>query len=177
MAFEVVPPGCLESDSAETDPAKRCSALAKMKAEDVSAKHLDAAVLGCDTLVAAADGTLLEKPVDARNARRMLRFLGGQEATVHSALHLIVPGRGGGAYFGRNASGVRFRALTDADVEWWISTGLWRDRSGAFQIDGPGQLLIERLEGDWTGVVGLPVFLLGRLLKEAGTPFGMKLAS
>ena len=86
MAFEVVPPGCLESDSAETDPAKRCSALAKMKAEDVSAKHLDAAVLGCDTLVAAADGTLLEKPVDARNARRMLRFLGGQEATVHSAV-------------------------------------------------------------------------------------------
>ena len=59
-----------------------------------------------------------------------------------------------------------------ADVEWWIRTRLWDDRSGGFQIDGPGQLMIREIRGDWTSIVGLPVFLFGDLLRRAQAPYG-----
>lgn len=72
---------------------------------------------------------------------------------------------------GLSSSDVRFRSLSDADIDWWMQTGLWKDRSGSFQIDGPGQLMIEEIRGDWSGIVGLPVFLLGRLAEELGLTF------
>ena len=69
-----------------------------------------------------------------------------------------------------SSSSVTFRPLSAQDMDWWMKTRLWEGRSGGFQIDGPGQLMIERLEGDFTSVVGLPVYLLGQLLLKAGYP-------
>jgi septum formation protein len=65
-------------------------------------------------------------------------------------------------------SSVMFKCLSPSEIDWWIGTRLWEGRSGSFQIDGPGQLMIERIEGDWSSIVGLPVFLLGQLMKKAG---------
>ncbi len=165
LSFEVMPSSVDESACAEKDPAVRASVLARLKAEDVHALHPDACVIGCDTLVVSADGTLLEKPVDAADAERMLRLQSGNISTVHSALCVI---GSDGIQDGISSSHVRFKKLSEEDVVWWISTGQWKDRSGAFQIDGRGQLMIEKIEGDWTGVVGLPVYLLGELMKKAG---------
>jgi septum formation protein len=168
IPFTVEPPSLDESLCTETDPLTRAGALAKMKADDVAGRNPDSLVLGCDTLVVAADGTLLEKPSDAEDAARMLQLLSGRTCTVHSALCLI--GSGGAMHEGVSSSKVTFKKLTSEDIAWWVSTGEWRDRSGSFQIDGKGQLLIKHLEGDWSGVVGLPVFLLGELLKKAHVP-------
>ncbi len=166
LAFDVIPSTVSEEDHPEGDPARRAVDLAVLKAKDVAAKNPDSWVIGCDTLVVADDGTLLEKPMDADDARRMIRLQSGRTSTVHSGLCLVGPD--GTHQENISSSSVHFARLTEREIDWWIGTKLWRDRSGSFQIDGPGQLMIERIEGDWTGVVGLPVFLLGKMMRERG---------
>lgn len=156
-----------EDGHPERSPRDRALVLAQMKAQEVAAKHPGAFVIGCDTLVVTADGDLHEKPANADEARRMIGKQSGRACVVHSGLCVIGPS---GAYSDVSSSTVHFTELSSEQIDWWISTNLWQGRSGAFQIDGPGQLMIEKLEGDWTSVVGLPVFLLGRLLEQAGYP-------
>lgn len=166
LAFEVIPSSIEEDAHPENDPAQRSKDLARLKALDIAAKNKGDIVIGCDTLVVPSDGTLLEKPVSPDDARRMLALQSGKTSIVHSALCVV--GSDGKTYEDISSSSVTFKKLDKKEVDWWIKTELWKDRSGAFQIDGPGQLMIERIEGDWTGVVGLPVFLLGELLGKAG---------
>lgn len=165
MNFMVVPSGLDEAACPETDPAMRAMVLAVAKAQRVCADHPGHTVIGCDTLVEASDGSILEKPVDADDARRMLLLHSGRTCTVHSGLCVA---RDKDHREAVSSSSVTFASLSPSDVDWWIATGLWQSRSGAFQIDGPGQLMIERIDGDWTSIVGLPVYLLGQLLREMG---------
>lgn len=169
VTFEIVPSQYAEESHPETDPAKRSVVLAEMKAKDVAAHRPGTWVIGCDTLVVAPDGTLLEKPRDMAEAREMLRRQSGGTSVVHSGLAIIAPD--GTLTTGLSSSDVVFKALTDSEIEWWIGTGLWEGRSGSFQIDGPGQLMISEIRGDWSSIVGLPVYLLGELGKKAGWPF------
>lgn len=168
LPFDVIPSAVDEASYAFTDHRERALMLAQHKARDVHGKHRNAYAIGCDTLVVSHDGALHEKPADADAARAMIRKQAESPCLVHSGLCVIAPD--GQEYTGVSSSVVTFAELTDARLDWWIGTGLWRDRSGAFQIDGLGQLLIEKIEGDWTGIVGLPVFLLGQLLEAAGYP-------
>jgi len=168
LEFEVIPSGVEEDDHPENDPARRAADLARLKARDIAGRHPGEVVIGCDTLVVAPDGTLLEKPVSKADARRMLGLQSGAVSVVHSAVCVV--DAAGKLHEGVNSSRVTFKKLTTKDLDWWIGTGQWRNRSGSFQIDGLGQLLISHIEGDYTGIVGLPIFLLGRLLKEAGYP-------
>ncbi len=168
VPFEIVAPSVDEDAHPELNPSARSQTLARLKAEDVAAKHPGSFVIGADTLVVSPIGTLLEKPVDAAHAKIMLQEQSGGVSVVHSAICLIDPD--GTHYEGLDSSSVYFTELEDDDIEWWIATELWKGRSGAFQIDGPGQLMIERIEGDWSGIVGLPVYLLGQLAKQAGLP-------
>lgn len=169
LIFDVIPSNVHEPGHPELSPSKRAQELALMKAQEVAARHAGCWIIGCDTLVESADGDLLEKPRDAEEARMMIRVQSGRTSTVHSALVLMDPA--GAVYAGLSTSRVTFKKLSEADITWWIHTDQWRDRSGSFQIDGQGQLMIENLEGDWTSVVGLPVFLLGQLCEEAGATF------
>lgn len=166
VSFQVVPSTVEERDCTERDPALRAQVLARMKAQDVARRYTDTFVIGCDTLVVAADASLLEKPEDETEARTMLMKHSGQTCIVHSGLAVMEPN--GALHEGVSSSSVTFKSLSDGEMDWWIGTGLWRDRSGGFQIDGLGQLMIQRLEGDFTGVVGLPIFLLGELLATVG---------
>jgi septum formation protein len=169
LTFDVLPSSINEQEWGERDPLSRAQTLATLKARDVSARHPTAITIGCDTLVTSSDGQLLEKPRDDEDARRMLALQSGRVSVVHSGMTVIAPA---GEFGGVSSSRVAFKTLSQEEQDWWIGTRLWEDRSGAFQIDGPGQLMIERLEGDWSGVVGLPVFLLGQLLEKAGYDFG-----
>ena len=166
LRFDVIPSVVEESSCTERDPVRRAEFLSRLKAREVSEHHRGSIILGCDTLVVASDGQLLEKPVDAQDALRMLRLQSGKTSVVHSGLTVI--GEDGREHSGVSTSSVIFKKLSKEEEKWWIGTKLWEGRSGAFQIDGLGQLMIERIEGDWSGVVGLPVFLLGELMKEAG---------
>jgi septum formation protein len=166
VSFDVIPSSVEESDHPESDPVERAKDLARLKAKDIASRNPGAIVIGCDTLVVSYSGELLEKPKDADDARRMVEAHSGAMSKVHSAL-CIVDAKGG-LHEDVSTSSVRFKKLSAKDIEWWIKTGLWKDRSGGFQIDGPGQLMISYIEGDWTSIVGLPVFLLGELLQKAG---------
>ena len=138
-----------------------------LKARDVAQKHPKAVVIGCDTLVVSSEGHLLEKPQDEEDARRMLALQSGRTSVVHSGVTVIT---GGEEWSGVSSSSVTFKKLSKEEQNWWIGTRLWEDRSGAFQIDGLGQLMIEKIEGDWSSVVGLPIFHLGDLMNKAGMP-------
>ena len=87
---------------------------------------------------------------------------------MHSGLCLVNPE--GEIYEGVDTSLVTFKDLSQYEKDWWIGTNEWQERSGAFQIDGKGQIMIERIEGDWSSVVGLPIFLLGKLAAKAQYP-------
>ncbi len=167
LTFSVIPSRVPEEMCTETDPAKRAVHLAREKAQEVGQRHRGEWIIGCDTLVVASGGTLLEKPRDEEDARRMLRLQSGGTSVVHSGLALLSPA--GVLYDGLSSSAVTFKELSAEEIDWWMETKLWEGRSGAFQIDGPGQFMIERIEGDWTGIVGLPVFLLGQLARKAGS--------
>lgn len=164
--FEIHPSSVDEDAHPERDPGPRAQVLAEEKARNVAKSHPGRWIIGCDTLVVSPSGELHEKPKHPEEARKMLQSQSGGTCIVHSGLCILTPS--GTASADLSSTLVTFAQLTAQDIDWWISTGLWQGRSGAFQIDGLGQLLIKRIDGDWTGVVGLPVFLLGRLLREAG---------
>ena len=168
LTFEVIPSNVDEDGHPERKPAERSQILARLKALDVHAKHPQAFVIGCDTLVVSANGSLLEKPASPEEAEHMLRSQSGSTSVVHSALCIVNPA--GQVFEELSSSSVTFKALNDKEIAWWVQGNLWKGRSGGFQIDGLGQLMISRIEGDWTSIVGLPVFLLGKLLSEAGYP-------
>lgn len=166
VEFTVQPSDLDESLCPETDPAARSVELARQKAAAIAELQPDAYVIGCDTLVVSSQGDLFEKPVDEADARRMLGGLSSAACTVHSGLCVLNPD--GESAYDLSSSQVHFKPLSEEEVDWWMSTKLWQGRSGSFQIDGPGQLMIEKIEGDFSSVVGLPVYLLGELMKQVG---------
>lgn len=166
LQFEVHPSHYDESTCTEQDPVKKATFLAWQKALSVNESFPDSFVIGCDTLVLSAGGTLLEKAPDADTARKAIQELSGHTCHVHSAVSVVDLDQK--HHEGVSSSAVTFKELSEEEIDWWIGTELWKDRSGSFQIDGPGQLMISNIEGDWSSVVGLPVYLLGDLLKNAG---------
>ena len=123
-------------------------------------------VLGVDTTV-ALDGRLFGKPGSREEAEAVLRTLSGREHEVWSGLALR------SAEAERTAAArtrVRFRALADEDLRWYLDGGEWRERAGGYAIQGRGAALVERIEGDFWNVVGLPVPELVRLAPELLRP-------
>jgi septum formation protein len=149
IEFTVVEPAYEEPEIPGLAPAELAEAHARGKAAAVAGDR----VLGVDTLV-ALDGRVYGKPVDEAEARAFLMSLAGRTHTVHSGLCLRV---GGVEHVRRAASDVTFAPFSDADVEWYIGTGEWRDRAGAYAVQGRGAALVRAVDGDFQNVVGLPV--------------------
>ena len=134
--------------------------LARAKASGVSGEW----VLGADTTV-VLDGALLEKPGDADDAVRMLSVLQGRTHEVVTAVALVA----GGVVRERvDVTRVTFRPLEPDFLRAYVATGEPMDKAGAYGIQGYGAALVERIDGDFFGVMGLPVRLVLELLAEAG---------
>jgi septum formation protein len=115
-----------------------------------------AAVLGVDTIVSIG-ARIWGKPADASEAAVTLRELAGRRHAVISGLCVIADGSP------RTAAAttlVDFRRLSPALIDWYVSSGEWRERAGGYAIQGRGAALVESIQGDYTGVVGLPVATL-----------------
>ena len=127
----------------------------------------DRPVLGVDTVVVCGDA-VLGKPANVTDAERMLELLAGRTHEVVSGLCLRTPAW---EELGREVTRVSFRPLTPRDIAWYAARGEWEGRAGAYAIQRAGASLVERIEGDYLNVVGLPAALLVRLLSErfAGT--------
>jgi len=140
------------AEVADGDPGALVERNALLKARAVSGER----VLGSDTAV-SLEGEVLGKPADEAQARSFLERLSGTVHGVWSAVALIEDGRERTAV---DCTEVTFRALSAPDIDWYARTGEWRDRAGGYAIQGRGAALVERIEGDYTCVVGLPVAAL-----------------
>jgi septum formation protein len=163
VPFEVVAPTYVEHDPPGLAALELVRAHAEGKARSV---HADERVtLGVDTAV-VLDGRVYGKPADRADAERMLDELSGRTHTVISGLCLLGPGF---ETVGDEATDVTFRALTPELRTLYLESGEWEGRAGAYAIQGLGGRLVERIDGDYLNVVGLPGALLLRLL-EARAP-------
>jgi septum formation protein len=152
--------------------------LARCKAE-VAAGLLGAApapgvILAADTTV-VIDGRVLGKPADDDDARAMLRSLRGRTHEVLTGVHLVRTDdrrTAGGVEFSR----VRFREFDDAVLDAYVASGAPRDKAGAYGLQGRGALLVERVEGSWSNVVGLPLERLPEWMERLGLGLGRLLS-
>jgi septum formation protein len=137
--------------------------MAREKAHAVAALRPNDTVLGADTIV-VVDNDILGKPRDADDARAMLRRLSGRWHEVTSAVCLVVDGR---ERLEHATTRVEFSALSDDDIAGYVALGEPMDKAGAYGIQGIAARWIPRIEGDYSNVVGLPVALVWRMLRES----------
>jgi septum formation protein len=167
IPFDVVAPDYVEHDPPEADAEQLVRDHALGKARSVVEQADGRPVLGVDTTVVLG-GRIYAKPTDAGDAERMLEELAGRTHAVVSGLALITPGW---ELVEIELTRVRFRPLTPRDLAGYVATGEWEGRAGGYAIQGKGAALVERIEGDYLNVVGLPAARLVRVLAErfAGT--------
>ena len=135
----------------EGPPEQLAMQNAYRKARTVAGCELP--VLGVDTVVCLGE-RIYGKPRDAGEARMTLSALSGRRHTVISGICLLEAGRASSA---AARTVVEFRALDGALIDWYLASGEWRERAGAYAIQGGGAALVQEIEGDYSNVVGLPV--------------------
>jgi septum formation protein len=155
IPFDVVAPRYEET---QDDPV----AHALGKAQSVLAEAEGRPVLGCDTEVVCG-GRVYGKPAGPEDAEQMLESLAGRTHEVVSGLALITPMW---EEVRHAVTRVTFRGLTARDIGRYVASREWEGRAGGYAIQGEGAALVERIEGDYLNVVGLPVAVLVRLLAE-----------
>ncbi len=156
--FEVAPAAVVELTVGDPPVIVIENALRKARAVE----RPGALVLGVDTDV-VCDGRLLGKPADDGDATARLRVLSGR---THEVLSGIALRRDGEERSELVRTAVTFRALAAAEIEAYVASGEWRDRAGGYAIQGLGSALVERVEGDLSNVIGLPIPALGRMIAE-----------
>ncbi len=163
IPFEAVAPSYVEDDPPDADPAELVRRHAEGKAR--SAHTAGNVTLGVDTTV-VLDDRVYAKAADRDEAARMLHELSGRTHTVVSGLCLL---GAGDDLVAHEFTDVTFRLLSANTVAVYVASGEWKGRAGAYAIQGLGGHLVERIEGDYLNVVGLPGALLVTLL-EARAP-------
>ena len=172
LPFEVVASGFDEEALAPgvLAPAEYVTRLAIGKASEVAARTGgDALVIGADTTV-ILDGATLNKPVDAEDARRMLRLLSGRTHQVYTGLCLIAVRDGalGEVRTDHAVTDVTFDVISGETIAAYVASGEPLDKAGAYGIQGKALSFIPDIAGDYFNVVGLPLFLLGKMLDKFG---------
>lgn len=165
QGLEIIPAVGEEKRNPALSPAELVMSLSEAKAREVFSKNPGAAVIGADTVV-ALDGEILGKPKNEKDAFRMLSLLSGRAHEVLTGVTVISPE--GHAESGAEITRVRFRALSQSEIEAYIATGEPMDKAGAYGIQGLASLFVEGIDGDYFNVVGLPLCRLGLMLKGLG---------
>jgi len=155
--FDAITAGIDETRRADEKPLDYVQRLAREKAEAVADKLESGLVLGADTTVVVGD-QLLEKPADDDEARRMLQLLSGKWHEVLTGVALVRVG--GQTMVDYERTRVRFVEMSEAEIDWYVSTGEPKGKAGAYGIQGKAALFIEQIEGDYFNIVGLPIRLV-----------------
>jgi len=166
--FKIVPSQFEEIVPQNADPFILAKEFAFEKARDVSKKYPNQWVLGVDTIVVTKKKEILIKPVDVDDARRIVRKLSGTKQVVVSGIALL---KGEKKLVYEDRTNVYFKEISNEELGKWIDSGLWKERSGAFQIDGVGGFFVKKIEGDFYNVVGLPVYRFGQMLRTITKKF------
>lgn len=160
--FDVAPADIDERRFEEEDPRRYVVRVAHTKAAAVAAAFPKRVVLGADTVV-LIDDLVFGKPTNRAEAKRMLVRLSGRS---HDVLTGVVLMRDGHFLEGLELTHVTFASLADSWIEWYVSTGEPADKAGAYAAQGIGSRFVERIDGSYTNVVGLPIALVARLLGQ-----------
>jgi septum formation protein len=164
IPFEVQP-AHIPEDPLPGEGACECAErLAREKALAIAKKRPADAVLGADTVV-VIDDQILGKPADAADAVRMLRLLSGRTHQVITGVCLVA---GGQRAVASETTSVTMSEIAEQDIAAYVSSGEPMDKAGAYAIQGVASRWIPRIEGDYSNVVGLPIVLVCRMLRESG---------
>ena len=165
IEFSVIPSSFDENSVKLSSPDVYVRQLAESKAGDISEQYPDSWVIGADTIV-LIDGTILGKPGSNAEARTMLKSLSGKTHQVLTG-YCICCHRIGRLFSEAVKTEVRFKKLTEKEIDWYINSGEPFDKAGAYGIQGIGMFLVRRINGSYTNVVGLPVCeIVEFLIKE-----------
>lgn len=167
VPHDVLPADIDESEHAGEAPAAYVERLAREKATAVAKAVPDAMVIGADTTV-VIDGAILGKPADAPDATRMLRLLAGRSHTVYTAVAVCHAGR---IESDIEVVAVSMRPLDLEEIEAYVATGEPMDKAGAYGIQGYGATIVDRIDGDYFAVMGLPLVRLVRLMRRLGVEY------
>ena len=164
ISFDVFPVEIDERFHEGERPEHAVARVAEAKARTAAALHPDSVVLGADTTVVIR-GEALGKPADVPDAVRMLRLLSGCTHDVLTGVCVFVQER---HLVHVEPTRVQVASLSDAEIAWYVSTGEAADKAGAYAIQGLASRFIERIEGSYSNVVGLPISRVCELLRQLG---------
>lgn len=164
--LEIIPAKGEEKVHPELAPDELVKELSRCKAAEIAAQHGDddTVIIGADTIV-VLDGAVLGKPKDKEDAERMLHALSGCSHTVYTGVCVM---RGDTVKQHAERTEVFFRDLSQEEIVRYIATGEPMDKAGAYGAQGYASLFVQKLEGDFFNVMGLPLCALGTMLKEIG---------
>lgn len=167
IAHEVRPANIDETLRPRETPRRYAERLAREKASAIATRDPDLITIGADTVV-VINRKVLGKPADATDAARMLRMLSGREHTVITA---VAVSRGRKLRSAIEEVRVKFRRLRDDEIDAYIAMGEPMDKAGAYGIQGYGATIVERIEGDYFAVMGLPLVRLVGLMRDVGVRY------
>ncbi|MBM3166240.1 MAG: septum formation inhibitor Maf [Chloroflexi bacterium] len=166
LKFQVVPSNSTEDLGSSVEPHELAKSLSMEKASSVAKKHKNAVVIAADTF-GVLEGRILGKPKTEGEAREMLVAMSGKTHSVITGF-AILDADDGKSVSRSVETKVRFRELTAGEIEAYVRSGEPLGKAGAYAIQGLGAVLIEKIEGDYFNVMGLPLSALAESLKEFG---------
>ena len=164
---EARPANLDESIRPRETPRRHAERLARDKASAIAERDPDLITIAADTIV-VINRKVLGKPVDKADAARMLAMLSGREHTVITA---VAVSRGRKLRSAIEEVKVKFRRLREDEIDAYIATGEPMDKAGAYGIQGYGATIVERVEGDYFAVMGLPLVRLIGLMRDVGVQY------
>jgi septum formation protein len=167
IAHEVRPANLDESMRPRETPRRHAERLARDKATAIATRDPDLITIAADTIV-VINRKVLGKPADKEDAARMLGMLSGREHTVITA---VAVSRGKKLRSAIEEVKVKFRRLREDEIDAYVSTGEPMDKAGAYGIQGFGATIVERVEGDYFAVMGLPLVRLIGLMRDVGVQY------
>ena len=166
LEFHIIPPTCEETLTPHLSPSEQTRHLARDKAQSVAAQHPEDLVIGSDTVI-EIEGKLLGKPENMEEAEIMLRDLRGRHHLVHTGVALIQTSNNVSLDFVETTQ-VWIKSFDETTFQSYLSTEESLGKAGAYSIQGEGAQLIEKIEGDYPTIVGLPLWRTAKALEQQG---------
>lgn len=166
LEFKIIPSEIEEKLNPRFQPRKQVEVLSEQKAQEVAAKQKDAIVIGVDTMVAYKN-EVIGKPKDEKDAKFILKRLSGKKHTVVTAF-TIIDTKAKKSVTKSVETNIWFRKITEAEIRSYIKKEKPFDKAGAYGMQSLGAVFVEKVEGDFLGAVGLPLFTLAKELKKFG---------
>jgi septum formation protein len=167
LHFRIDPSGMEEPDrNPHETPSRYAVRLACLKARKVAQRHKSGLILSADTIVVLGNHILM-KPMSKADAQQMIRRLSGYWHEVVTGI-CVVDCASGREHSAFSRTRVHFRKLSPAEIDWYLKTGEYKDKAGAYGVQGYASLFIDRIEGCYFNIVGFPISTFERLCEKFG---------